>query len=263
MKSTLTPLQPTMQELGTWLRGQTPHWGIRATVLHHTWLPNSSQYQGRQTIIGIRSYHVNARGWSDIGANLYACPSGTVYTARPLNARNSAGDPINYAHALVDDTWIEPDAKALCGNDKGWFNHHAIGLEMIADFGDGSGKPCEDPDGHPSLECALRVLTVVHQVYELPASRLFFHRDVSPKSCPGAKLNRATIRADLKRRLEGTTLPDEVKVVLLPGSTVIPCRPKIEEGICRVDLRILAEKLGYEVIANHLAGQGKVYIREP
>jgi len=52
-----------------------------------------------------------------------------------------------------------------------------------------------------------------------------------------------------------------VRTFLLPGSELIPCRPEIEDGVCRADLRTLAEALGYEVIANHLAEDGKIYIR--
>jgi len=53
-----------------------------------------------------------------------------------------------------------------------------------------------------------------------------------------------------------------LRVVLLPGSNVVACRPKIEEGVCRVDLRGIAEALGCEVIAEHIAEQGKIYIRK-
>ncbi len=51
-----------------------------------------------------------------------------------------------------------------------------------------------------------------------------------------------------------------LRVVLLPGSNVVACRPKIEEGVCRVDLRLLAEKLGFEVY-DRIAEQGKIYLR--
>jgi len=60
----------------------------------------------------------------------------------------------------------------------------------------------------------------------------------------------------------GISQPDGLKVLLLPGSEVIPCRPKIEDGVCRVDLRPLAETLGFEVITDHLAEQKKIYLRK-
>jgi hypothetical protein len=41
---------------------------------------------------------------------------------------------------------------------------------------------------------------------------------------------------------------------------VVECRLKVERGVCRVDLRPVAEALGF-VVTDHLADQGKVYVR--
>lgn len=57
-----------------------------------------------------------------------------------------------------------------------------------------------------------------------------------------------------------------LKIVLLPGSEVISCRPEIKEGICRCDLRLLAEALGYklcEPVEEHLKDDNKIYIKKP
>jgi len=54
---------------------------------------------------------------------------------------------------------------------------------------------------------------------------------------------------------------DVLRVVFLPGSEVIDCRPRIEDGVTRCDLRLLAERLGYEVY-DHIADQGKIYLRK-
>lgn len=197
--SSLVQLAPTLQEFGYWLRSQTPgHGSVRATMLHHTWSPTAAQYKGRSTIVGIRSYHMETRGWSDIGANAYATPQGTVVTGRPLSASN-------WSHALVSRARPEAEAAALAGSNKLWFNHYAFGLETVANF---DSEPIDRGPSGVSYETALRVLTVVHTVYKLPASRLFFHRDVADKSCPGRQLDRATVRAELDRRLRGAIMAD-------------------------------------------------------
>lgn len=218
-KSTLTQMAPTLEEFGAWLRSQRPgHGAVKATVLHHTWSPAAAQYKGRPTIEAIRRYHVQDRGWSDIGANAYACPDGTVFTGRPLSASN-------WAHAQVSLSRPEAEAKALSGGDAGWFNKYAFGLETVANF------DAEDPYGSgaaaKSYETALRVLEVVHRVYNLPAERLFFHRDVADKSCPGRKLDRARVRADLARRLAGMA-PETVDVDTWAAAWV---GRAIEEGL--------------------------------
>jgi len=198
MKSTLTVMAPIMAEFGRWLQGQTPgHGSVRATVLHHTWLPTAGMFRGRSTIEGIRDYH-KSRGWSDIGANAYACPDGTVITGRPLSAGN-------WSHALVSRSNVEAEAKALAGNDKLFFNHYGFGLETVANFDE---EPIHSGPSGVSYETALRVMTVVHTVYRLPANRLFFHRDVADKSCPGSHVHRADFRAELERRLRGAIMAD-------------------------------------------------------
>lgn len=74
--------------------------------------------------------------------------------------------------------------------------------------------------------------------------------------------------ADMAGRVSGyySILPaaeeEVLKVVLLPGSDVISCRPEIEGGVTRCDLRAVAEALGYEVIAEHIPGQNKIYLTE-
>lgn len=251
-KSTLTQMAPTLEEFGAWLRSQRPgHGAVKATVLHHTWSPAAAQYKGRPTIEAIRRYHVQDRGWSDIGANAYACPDGTVFTGRPLTADN-------WAHAQVSLSRPEAEAKALAGGDAGWFNKYAFGLETVANF------DAEDPYGSgaaaKSYETALRVLEVVHRVYNLPAERLFFHRDVADKSCPGRKLDRAQVRADLARRLAGGGY-EGLKVVREPGGVVVPCKVAMEGDRLRCNLRELAEALGWDVHAEHLSERGRVYLK--
>ena len=53
-----------------------------------------------------------------------------------------------------------------------------------------------------------------------------------------------------------------IRVVNLPGSDVIECNCRIENGTARVDLRSLLEGLGYDVISDHLADQNKIYVRK-
>lgn len=64
---------------------------------------------------------------------------------------------------------------------------------------------------------------------------------------------------DLERWAVGH-VPRELKVVLLPENIVIPCRPEIKDGTARCDLRPLAEALGYNVHAQHIPRQGKIYL---
>ena len=123
-RSTLESLRPTEDSLGKWL-ARPGYREVLATVLHHTFSPTAASYAGRNTIVGIRKYHMQQRGWSDIGANAYACPDGQVFTGRPL-------DEDNWAHAYVSREKPEKEAWALCGHDRDWYNKHGFACAVGA-----------------------------------------------------------------------------------------------------------------------------------
>jgi len=238
-----------------YLPRQKPARGIKATVLHHTYRPRAQDYEGLVTIQRIRSYHVHSRGWRDIGANAYAAPDGKVYNARPLSQSN-------YAHAHIAKSWsqLPDDLRELAYPDRQFLNRYAFGMETIGDF---DVQPI-DPIPR-ALDTALRVLAAVHKLYKLPPERLFLHRDVAYKSCPGNRISRQWARAQLAARMEAsgpmTNSDNQVKVVLLPGSRPVNCQPALEHGVTRCELRPLAEALGCEVIADDLPTSGTIYLR--
>ncbi|NPV46298.1 MAG: N-acetylmuramoyl-L-alanine amidase [Armatimonadetes bacterium] len=244
--STLTPVDPSSEELVAWLT-RTGYRRPLATVLHHTWKPTAASFQGRRTLEAIRRAH--RQSVSDIMANLYAAPDGKVYTARPLSRAN-------WAHALIRRRPAEAETWALAGGDPQWFNCYALGLEVVADF------DREDPlGGGPAgraFETAMMALTTVHRTFDLPAGRLFFHRDVEYKTCPGRLLDRAEVRVELARRLEAE-MGEAIKVHLLPDDRLIDCRAELRGETVRCDLRPLAEALGTRV--SYRPDHGKVYVR--
>ncbi|MBM3476198.1 MAG: N-acetylmuramoyl-L-alanine amidase [Armatimonadetes bacterium] len=215
-KSELLVLDPQSNEFEAWLTRP----GFRrpvATVLHHTWVPAAAQYRGRQTIVNVEAFHMKpvaqgGRGWRAIGANGYATPEGKVVTGRNLSYDD-------WAHAKITLSKPESEARKVSGGQAGWFNRNAYGLETVANFD--SEPPYGDGPAARSFETAMRVLTTVHRVFGIPADRLFFHRDVADKSCPGERLAREAVRADLAARL-GEAAP--VAKVVLDGAEVA-CAP--------------------------------------
>ncbi len=245
----------TLEEFITqYLPAQKPRQGIKATVLHHTYRPNAAQYKGISTIEGIRNYHVNTNGWSDIGANAYAAPDGLVYNARPLSAAN-------YAHALISRPWsqVPSDLVALANGDRQFLNKSAFGIEVIGDFDVEPLSPMPK-----ALDTGLWVLAAVHKRYNIPVGNMFLHRDAAAKSCPGSKITRDWARAELKKRVEGKAVEEKPLILQTRGvdapSEVIKCNLRVEDGTARVDLRPLLEYYGIGVHAQHLATLGKVFV---
>ncbi len=194
------------------------------------------------------------RGWRDIGANAYAAPDGLVYNGRPLSDSN-------YAHALISRPWaqVPEDLRVLAGGNRQFLNYYAFGIETIGDF---DAEPIEPLPR--ALDTALHVLAAVHRQYDLGPERLFLHRDAAAKSCPGSNITREWARRELALRMEtGVPVESPLLIIRLPGSYIVDCRPELVDGVTRCDLRPLAEALGWEVIADHLTTQNKLYLRRP
>ena len=216
--STLSQVSPDMEGAGAWLKAQTPgHGSVQAIVFHHTEDPAAADFQGLSTIEGIKAYHMS-KGWSDIGAQFYTCPDGSVYTGRPIS-------DLNWCHAGAP--WrsdVEEEAAAISGMDDTWFNSYAIGIETVANFDN------EDPFGtgpaSHSYECTMKLMVTICQLYGLDSSKVFFHRNVSDKTCPGMKLSRADVREDLHNRL-----------LAAAGTPAAPAAPPVATGPLGLNLR--------------------------
>ena len=244
----VTIRQYTIDGFRAYLLGQSGR-HPKATVLHHCWRPNAQQYRGISTIQGIQRTHIAGAFPSGIAANCYTGPDGAIYNARPLSWSN-------WAHAYVERAWssVYEPARIIAGGDRAWFNTWGFGVETVGDFDQ------EDPATSRAMATSLDVIALVHKLYTIPVERCFLHRDVADKTCPGKRVTRAWVHDQLRARLTGD-IGGARKVVLLPGSQVIDCRPEVDAGVTRCDLRQLAEALGYEVIADHLSTQRKIYLR--
>lgn len=221
----------------------------RATVLHHCWRPNAQQYRGISTIQGIQRTHIAGAFPSGIAANCYCGCDGVIFNARPLSWSN-------WAHAYVERAWssVYEPARIIAGGDRAWFNTWGFGVETVGDF------DAEDPTTSRAMATSLDVIALIHKLYTIPVERCFLHRDVANKTCPGKRVTRDWVHSQLRARLTGD-IGGALKVVLLPGSQVIDCRPAIEHGVTRCDLRPIADALGYDVITDHLTTQRKLYLR--
>lgn len=240
----------TIEGFRAYLLGQSGR-HPKATVLHHCYRPNAQQYRGKVTIDGIQRTHMSGAFPSGIAANCYTGPDGAIFNARPLSWSN-------WAHAYVERAWSDcyGPARDIAAGNRAWFNSWAFGVETVGDF------DAEDPTTSRAIATSLDVIALVHKLYTIPVSRCFLHRDVANKTCPGKRVSREWVHSQLRARLAGggsSTSP--LKVILLPGSTVVACHTAVEGDTMRCDLRPLAETLGYEVIADHLSTQRKIYLR--
>jgi len=226
---------------------------IHCTFLHHTYIPDANSYKGIASIKAIQRDHIFRRGFHDIACGVYCGPDGKIFPARPPTVWNCACQ-------LPRKPWkdIPLSLRLLINQTRGnmrwdhWPNAYGYGVETVGNF------DREDPTTSMAMKTSLDVIAEVHKIWGLPASRCYFHRHVAYKTCPGKRVKEEWVRSELERRIGAVKT---LKVVLLPGTTVIDCNAVIENGTTRCNLRPLSESLGYEVI-DHIEDQGKIYIRE-
>lgn len=217
----------TLSELKQYLQQD---FGRRITeiIVHHTYIPTVADYErngGLATVAGVRRYHMQVRGWSNNGYHVMLGPDAKIFLCRPVSRTG--------AHCL---------------------NHNArsVGVSYIGNF------DSDDPKQYIGYQQGIEVVAAICKRFILDENDVYFHNTFANKTCPGTKFDLNDYREAVKVAMNGKKL----KLVLLPGSNEIVCNLSVEEGISRVDLRPLVGALGYEVYPNHIAEQGKIYIRE-
>jgi len=123
---------------------------------HHTWKPNHSNFNGKNHISiqqGMKDYHTQTMGWSDIGQHLTLAPDGKWITGRDFNK-----DPASIAGR----------------NDQGF------SVEMLGNFDKGKDKL----EG-VQLNSAIEFGAFFIKFFNLTIKNNIFHREYANKTCPG------------------------------------------------------------------------------
>jgi len=197
---------------------------IDEVIVHHTWKPTAADYRGIETVCGVRRYHQQVRGWSDNGYHVMVGPQGQIFFCRPF--ARSGGHTLGH-------------------------NAHSIGISYIADF------DAQYPETYAGLAAGQLVVAALCERFELGPEDVFFHSDVSSKTCPGSLMDRKEYRKAVKRFMNG-----KVKLVVLTGDE----RPDFVIAISERE-EDWQELFGDEDhiavdLHKHIADQGKVYMRK-
>ncbi len=186
---------------------------IECITLHHTWSPNSSQYNGRNTILGIKSYHMK-NGFSDIAANFYTAPVDDYigWTARPLSTTNGA-------HAYINKPFssLPFGLRNRANGNKQYLNYKSVGIETIGNF------DSENPKTSKSMRNSIKLMAMLCEIYKLdPNKDIFTHNMVEYKSCPGSKVDLNWIKSEVKKEMNGNNEED---------CKDLPAKPYQEEAL--------------------------------
>jgi hypothetical protein len=152
----------TVDELIKLLKGRK----YKYSQVHHTYQPDHSDFNGKNHLAlqqGMRNYHMNTRGWYDIGQHVTLMPDGLFVTGRDFD-----DDKIDF-----DDT-----PAGIAG-----YNTGAFMVEMLGNF----------DKGHDKLEGKQldAMVKLQHHLVTECGVKVMFHREHAPKTCPGTGIDKA------------------------------------------------------------------------
>lgn len=130
-------------------------------VIHHTWKPTVDTWQGERSILGLKNYYEN-KGWN-AGPHLFIAEDG-IWLFTPMSQT---------------------------GIHAGTLNLNSIGIEVVGNYDQKvwSGNTKNN---------TLGVIKSLLNRLELTEANIFFHRDVSGKSCPGHAITKEWLFTELK-----------------------------------------------------------------
>lgn len=123
-------------------------------TVHHASSPDYAQYQGAASIRGIQNFHMNNRGWSDIGYHYVVGPEGKLYEGRPPTAVGAHSPP----------------------------NSNKVGICLIGNF---EGVDTLKPEQRATL---VKILSHLCGKFKIPVSKIKGHRDFQSTDCPGSSV---------------------------------------------------------------------------
>jgi len=156
-------------------------------VLHHTWRPTVETWAGERTIDGLKRYY-EGLGWS-AGPHIFVAEDGIWLFTDMSQVGIHAGNG--------NATWVQN------GVEKQGFYYtnatlksYSIGVEVVGDYDE---KVWENETRLNALAC----LSCLQKRLNIPNPEIHFHREYSPKSCPGNAITREWLENQLAAYNQG------------------------------------------------------------
>lgn len=155
-------------------------------VIHHTWRPTKESWQGQKSIQGLKSYY-EGKGWP-AGPHLFIAEDG-IWLFSPMRHD---------------------------GIHAGELNHRSVGIEVVGDY------DTEQWSGKTKSNALGAIKSLMEQL-GLAEKDIFFHRDVSPKSCPGWAIAKEWLFQEISSLNLGPLIPlhAEGLAEILEATTVL------------------------------------------
>ena len=184
---------------------EKPNW-VKTLVIHHTWKPVQSDWNGEKTMIGLQNYYKKL-GWT-AGPHMFVC----VGSPNPAN----------------DGIWILSPLDSP-GIHAGDCNSVSWGMEIVGNF---------DVMPWPAtlktfLYDLFPVLLKKLEAKSITLETMKGHRECnSPKTCPGKQINMDLVRSDVQQIM----FPNK-NLVTRNSSIISPPRCTLDESVKYLDER--------------------------
>ncbi len=162
-------------------------------VLHHTWRPTQESWSGIRTIDGLKRYY-EGLGWS-AGPHIFVADDGIWLFTDMSRVGIHAGS--------ANATWLKngrkrggyyvPNAKLI---------DYSIGIEVVGDYDEHVWEGA-------TLDNALSCIITLKKKLGIITQDIAFHRDFSPKSCPGNAITRSWFEQTLANYESHNQIPPE------------------------------------------------------
>lgn len=221
-------------EFRDWLGSINPNRRIDKIQQHHTYRPGYAEFNGNnhfRLVRGMKNYHVDKNGWSDIAQHFTSFPDGTIVTGRDL-----AYKPAGIKGA---------NARAICIEHIGWFDvgkdqmterHKEIIIEMNVAL-------CQ------RFDIAINEDTIIYHHWWDRKSGKRTNGEGHTKTCPGTNFfggnkiedAQANFYPLLINRMQPAVAETPVIATLPPNNTELEI-PNVEEDIAVITASVPTEK---------------------
>lgn len=158
------------------------------TLHHSAGTAAFSRDEGISTVQAIQDFHIDGRGWCDVGYQFLMDNEGRVYQGRPF----------------VNDNVPFADGPALViGAHVGGGNTGNIGVSVMGCYHPPEGSSCRNELTEAALDSVVHVFTYLADAYGVDPDNIRGHRDFNSTSCPGDNNYSLldTIRARVRQNL--------------------------------------------------------------
>lgn len=150
-------------------------------VLHHTWRPTLATWDGARTIQGLKTYY-EGLGWN-AGPHIFVAPDGIwLFTDMSrVGIHAGAGNAVWQKNGQTLRGYYQPNATLVT---------YSIGVEVVGNYDE---KIWSDEMKDLALFC----LSALKNKLNITTNEVTFHRDYSPKTCPGNMITRTWFETEL------------------------------------------------------------------